>query len=293
MIVLCVVNCPAGLRGDLSKWLNEVNTGVYVGRLSARVREELWNRVCGNIKSGQATMVYSANNEQGYVFLTHNTTWVPVDYEGITLMRRPLALNEEEGVASFLKPGFSKAAKYEKMRSFKNNKDAEGYVVLGIVTTGSDPEKDRIIEIGLLRICGNEVERQYHSLIQSEEPEKLSAGDILTPAGISTDLMEREGQKEEVVLENIQEFIGNSLVICYNLQAVMGFLQKFAKRVGGRIEIKKARDVVQIARRNLDDLEDFNLETLASFFSLEVNNFHRALSDCTLIYEIYTKLNEF
>ena len=94
MIVLCVTDCPPKLRGDLSKWLSEVNTGVYVGRLSARVREELWERVCDNIKNGQATMVYSTNNEQGYVFLTHNTTWVPIDYEGITLMRRPLAFHE-------------------------------------------------------------------------------------------------------------------------------------------------------------------------------------------------------
>jgi len=39
MIVLCVMNCPPGLRGDLSKWLNEVNTGVYVGSLNARVRD--------------------------------------------------------------------------------------------------------------------------------------------------------------------------------------------------------------------------------------------------------------
>ena len=66
MIVLSVANCPAGLRGDLSKWLCEINTGVYVGRINARVREELWERVCKNIKNGQATMVYSVNNEQGY-----------------------------------------------------------------------------------------------------------------------------------------------------------------------------------------------------------------------------------
>lgn len=114
MIVLCVMDCPPGLRGDLSKWLNEVNTGVYVGRLNARVREELWARICGNIKSGQATMVYSTNNEQGYAFLTHNTTWIPVDYEGIILMQKPLSQNKEKEQESFLQPGFSKAAKYEK-----------------------------------------------------------------------------------------------------------------------------------------------------------------------------------
>ena len=64
MIVLTIANCPPKLRGDLSKWLLEINTGVYVGRVSARVREALWQRVCENIRDGQATMVFTANNEQ-------------------------------------------------------------------------------------------------------------------------------------------------------------------------------------------------------------------------------------
>lgn len=101
MVVLCVMNCPPRLRGDLSKWMSEVNTGVYVGKLSARVREELWDRVCNNIKSGQATMVYSSNNEQGFTFCAHNTTWTPVDYEGIVLMQKPLMQNTNSTEAQF------------------------------------------------------------------------------------------------------------------------------------------------------------------------------------------------
>ena len=34
-------------------------------------------------------MVYSANNEQGMEFRVHNTRWMPVDFEGLTLMMRP------------------------------------------------------------------------------------------------------------------------------------------------------------------------------------------------------------
>lgn len=45
MIVIILNNCPPALRGDLTKWLQEVNTGVYVGQVSARVRDELWARV--------------------------------------------------------------------------------------------------------------------------------------------------------------------------------------------------------------------------------------------------------
>ena len=56
MIVIMLSDCPPKVRGDLSKWLCEINTGVFVGNVSSRVREEVWQRICENIKSGQATM---------------------------------------------------------------------------------------------------------------------------------------------------------------------------------------------------------------------------------------------
>ena len=51
-----MTNCPPSLRGDLSKWLCEINTGVYVGNVSSRVRDAIWDRVCENLKNGQATL---------------------------------------------------------------------------------------------------------------------------------------------------------------------------------------------------------------------------------------------
>ena len=85
-----MTDCPPRLRGDLSKWLQEINTGVYVGNVSGRVRDAIWDRVCENLKNGRATMVFSANNEQRMDFRVHNSGWVPVDYEGLQLIRRPL-----------------------------------------------------------------------------------------------------------------------------------------------------------------------------------------------------------
>ena len=61
MLVITLTNCPPSLRGDLTGWLFEINTGIYVGNVSARVRDELWKRICNNIKNGNATMVYSPN----------------------------------------------------------------------------------------------------------------------------------------------------------------------------------------------------------------------------------------
>lgn len=55
MIVITMSNCPSKLRGDLSLWLMEINTGVYVGQVNARVREvvlELFPAHAGVIPKG-------------------------------------------------------------------------------------------------------------------------------------------------------------------------------------------------------------------------------------------------
>lgn len=90
MTVFTLSACPPGLRGDVTRWLVEISTGVYVGNLSARVRENLWKRVCEHLKTGKATMIYSAHNEQGFAIRVHNTEWTPVDFDGVHLMRKPL-----------------------------------------------------------------------------------------------------------------------------------------------------------------------------------------------------------
>ena len=290
MIVLCVMNCPPGLRGDLSKWLNEVNTGVYVGRLNARVREELWNRVCSNIKSGQATMVYSTNNEQGFAFLTHNTTWIPVDYEGITLMKKPFSVKEDKEQSSFLQPGFSKAAKYEKIKHFHNNtKKQPGYVIIGIQTTGSDCNVDRIIEIGMLKIEENKISQTYQCLIPSE---RRIPDHVVKLTGITNEMLDREGVPETEVLKKVQEFIDDDLIIGYNIQDTVNFIQRLGERNGQNTILKTVRDIKHLAKRKLDDVENYRLETMASYFSLDVSNVHRALANCMLIHRIYCELNK-
>lgn len=89
MIVLVVTACPAGLRGDLSKWLVELTAGVFVGRPSARIRDLLWQRTTELCKDGRALLVYSAANEQGMEFRTHRHHWQPTDFDGVSLMVRP------------------------------------------------------------------------------------------------------------------------------------------------------------------------------------------------------------
>lgn len=288
MIVLCVTNCPPALRGDLSKWMNEVNTGVYVGKLNAKVRDELWDRVCDHIKNGQATMVYSTNNEQGYAFRTHHTAWIPVDYEGITLMKKPFAVKSGEE-SSFLQPGFSKAAKYEKLKHLKTGKEVQEYVIVDVETTGLDYNQDKIIEVGLLKIGRDGIKEQFQCFVQTD---KVIPENVANLTGITNEMIQQQGITEEDAVDKIIEFIGTDLIVGYNVQFDIRFLQKLGERVGKNITIRKTKDVLQIARRELDDLKDYKLETVASHFSLDIGDVHRALEDRMLVYGIYNELNK-
>lgn len=89
MMTLVLTACPSGLRGDLTKWLMEISPGVFVGRPSARVRDELWARTVELCKDGKALLVYSADNEQGLVYRVHRHEWDPLDSDGVALMLRP------------------------------------------------------------------------------------------------------------------------------------------------------------------------------------------------------------
>lgn len=88
MTVIVLTACPSGLRGHLTKWL-EISAGVFVGNVTTRVRNLLWARVVELSGNGRALMVYSVRGEQRLSFKVHGHHWKPVEYEGITLIRRP------------------------------------------------------------------------------------------------------------------------------------------------------------------------------------------------------------
>ncbi|MEN6519704.1 MAG: type I-E CRISPR-associated endoribonuclease Cas2e [Armatimonadota bacterium] len=88
MMVLILESVPSGLRGEISRWLIEPKAGVFVGKVSAMVRDKLWQKACEHSKGGGVTMIYSTNNEQGYTFRTFGeTSRSIVDWEGLMLVR--------------------------------------------------------------------------------------------------------------------------------------------------------------------------------------------------------------
>ncbi len=90
MTVLIVEKVSASLRGSLTRWMIQPKTGVFVGKVSARVREKLWERVLSKKKKGGAVLIYSCDTEQGYkVRSDGKTSKIMRDFEGVVLPTTP------------------------------------------------------------------------------------------------------------------------------------------------------------------------------------------------------------
>lgn len=272
MIVITLTDCPPKVRGDLSKWLVEVNTGVYVGNLSARVKEALWTRICENISTGRATMVYSAKNEQRLEFRTYNGSWIPIDFDGIVLMKHPFPQNAN--AEESLKPGFSKLAKIKFGESQKNRSDnLQDYVVIDIETTGLNLKSDVIIEIAAIKYEKGILIQKMSSLIN--QPKKISVA-ITELTGITDSLIEKEGLSEKEVLESFMNILGSCPIVGYNLAFDMSFINDACKRCNVRFPTNKCIDVMMIARRKLGTEKGSKLKDVARKLSIQTDQFHRA-----------------
>lgn len=78
---------PPSLRGELSRWMVEIQIGVYVGSLSALVRDLLWHKCIRNGAGGRCCQVYRINNEQGYdIRIAGDSNRFVVDQNGLLLV---------------------------------------------------------------------------------------------------------------------------------------------------------------------------------------------------------------
>lgn len=90
LTVIAMERVPAGLRGDLSRWMIQPATGVFVGDVPAQVRALLWERLRSYRRAGACVMVTAARNEQAFELRQHGDRAVElIDIEGLALVRRP------------------------------------------------------------------------------------------------------------------------------------------------------------------------------------------------------------
>jgi len=290
MIVITFTDCPTALRGDLTKWLQEISTGVYVGHASARVREEIWKRVQESTKSGRATMAFSANTEQRMDFRVHNTGWEPIDFDGLKLMMRPSqARIKAQGE---LRTGFSNAAKILKAKQMSGHKRGnrplpERYVVVDVETTGLSAAEHEIIEIGAILVSERQIKAEYHSLVKAKASIPPS---IQAMTGITDELLGSEGRELATVLTELLAFVGDLSVVSHNVDFDYSFLRATCDRCALPLFSNPCIDTIALARRLVDDVNNYKLATLVDYFGIETEGMHRSIADCLTTKQLYEKL---
>jgi len=90
MVVIVLENVPRSVRGELTRWMLEVHPGVFVGSLSAMVRDRLWTKARQAAKGGGCILLYNADSEQGFAVRTAGPTRRRMeDFDGLALVRVP------------------------------------------------------------------------------------------------------------------------------------------------------------------------------------------------------------
>lgn len=286
LTVITLKKSPPSLRGDLTKWMQEISTGVYVGNFNTKIREKLRARVVESVGSGEATMTYAYRNEIGYKFETHNSNRIPMDFEGIPLVLTPASPQKDKKEN---KLGFSKAAKMRKSKKFsglKVKQKTKSYVIIDLETTGLDPINDRIIEIGAIRI-GDE-NQEYSAIVKQEIDIPKKIRDL---TGISAFEI-KEGIDEEIAINELLDFIGEDSLLGYNINFDIKFINEALKRYGKSKIKNMTYDVMKYVKNDKLFLKNYKLETALKEYQINLEVPHRALEDAKIIQKLIKKLNK-
>lgn len=280
--VITLKSSPSSLRGDLTKWMQEIATGVYVGNFNKKVREELWKRVVESLGPGEATMAYAFRNEIGYKFETHNSGKIAIDSDGIPLVLTP---NKIEKTQEQDKHGFSKEAKFRKAKKYRGSREKkkEEYVVLDLETTGLDPLGDSIIEIGAIKRAKNMEE--FHTMVQYKGELKKTIQEL---TGIRE--VELEKGEEKIAIEKLLDFIGDRPILGYNIDFDIKFINESLKKQGLDKIRNKTYDIMKYVKREKLFLKNYQLQTVIKEYGMEEKVPHRALEDAKIIQALAEKV---
>ncbi len=290
--VVTLKKTPPSLRGDLTKWMQEIATGVYVGNFNSRIREKLWERITSTVGDGEATMSYAYRNEIGYQFITWNTERENIDYEGIPLVLLPV--KEEASPRKTM--GFSDASKFRNARKFSGVKpvvqtllSSTPYVVIDIETDGLDENDHTIIELGAVKVNGEKT-TEFSRLIYYEK--KLPDA-ITRLTGITEITLKEKGMPLSNAMNDFLYFIGDEILIGYGVDFDIRFINKALERMNYPKLKNKYYDLARYVKKEKLLLRDYKLESALKAYGILEKVPHRALKDARLIAQLSTKVNKF
>ncbi|MCQ2523307.1 MAG: PolC-type DNA polymerase III [Lachnospiraceae bacterium] len=161
------------------------------------------------------------------------------------------------------------------------------YVVFDIETTGFSPVKNKIIEIGAVKVKGGEIIGRFSEFVN---PECAIPYRITKLTGID-DRMVEDAPTIESILPRFLTFAADSILVAHNASFDTSFIKANALAMGISYEFTSV-DTIGMARPILKELNNYRLETVAGKLGVPLENHHRAVDDAECTAQIFLKLSQ-
>jgi DNA polymerase-3 subunit alpha (Gram-positive type) len=149
------------------------------------------------------------------------------------------------------------------------------FCVIDLETTGGNPETEKIIEVGILRIENRKISEERSFLIN---PQKDIPDFVQKLTGIRKADVEHAPLIEEVIDEIVQ-FIGDSILVAHNTSFDIPFLNGVLKRLQRPTLDNKVICTNIMTKYLIPDIMSSNLQYMSDIFGISHSNAHRAIED--------------
>ena len=161
------------------------------------------------------------------------------------------------------------------------------YIVFDIETTGLSQKKNKIIEIGAVKVNDGEEIDRFSEFINPEEPIPYSIEQLTS----ITDEMVMHAPTVDVILPKFLEFCGDDIVVAHNAAFDTGFIKKNAKDLGMKFD-NTIMDTMTLSHVLLPELGKFTLDRVCKALNVKNEHHHRAVDDANATAKIFVKLYE-
>ena len=159
------------------------------------------------------------------------------------------------------------------------------YLAIDLEMTGLNVKKDRILEIGALRMEDGRPAGEFSALIN---PHCAVPETITQLTGITQEMAD-SGEDLSDVLPRFLEFAGELPLLGHNLSFDYSFLKQAFVNAGLSFE-RAGIDTLKLARRFLPGEQKKKLTELRTLFGIDTGAVHRAVSDAYAAALVYERL---
>lgn len=161
------------------------------------------------------------------------------------------------------------------------------FVVFDLETTGAKTPPCRITEIGAYRVSGGKIVAEFETLVNPETPIPPFISDL---TGITNSMVRRAPKFREVVAD-LLDFIGDAVLVAHNSHFDMRFLNYEIGRIHENYRMANpCLCTVQLSRKLLPHIENHRLHTVAGYYSIDIENRHRAAGDAHATAKVFVNL---